>query len=158
MSKAALKKALASMPEQELRNLILDTYSVSKEARDYLEYWLNPDPKQLFEKFYKKLNGVFFTSSDKYKRKPKLTEANRIVKSFASISGDPHSIADLMLRYPEIMIRWLQATWKLHSMAAAVIRNIDAARRYIEAAGLEDEFADRLTLLSKAETNLQKYV
>lgn len=50
MSKNALKKELALMTEDQLRQLILEAYEARKEIRAYLEYFLAPDPRKLYEK------------------------------------------------------------------------------------------------------------
>ncbi len=50
MSKNALKKELALMTDEQLRQLILEAYNARKEIRAYLEYFLAPDPKKLYEK------------------------------------------------------------------------------------------------------------
>ena len=158
MTKAKLKKALLAMEPEELRSMILDTYTVSKEARDYMEYWLEPDPEALFTRYEEKVKGVFFTSGGKLKPKPKLAEAKKMMKAFAAISSDPRSISAMMIRYPEIIIEWIQSSWKIHKYAEPAINNIVAAREYVEAAGLEEEFADRLKRLAAAEKNLERYV
>lgn len=60
MSKAQLKKELATMDADQLRELILDVYSAKKEAKEYFEFFLNPDVKKLTDKvalaIYKEIN------------------------------------------------------------------------------------------------------
>ncbi len=50
MSKTALKKELASFDREQLVEVILNAYSSSKEAKEYFEFFLNPDPEFLYEK------------------------------------------------------------------------------------------------------------
>lgn len=50
MSKAQLKKELANMDAVQLRELILDLYSAKKEAKEYFEFFLEPDVNKLTEK------------------------------------------------------------------------------------------------------------
>lgn len=45
MSKASLKKELKNFSSEQLSELILNIYSSSKEAKAYLEFFLNPDPE-----------------------------------------------------------------------------------------------------------------
>lgn len=49
MSKTALKKELASFDREQLVEVILNAYSSSKEAKEYFEFFLNPDPAVLYE-------------------------------------------------------------------------------------------------------------
>ena len=59
MSKAALKKELKSFTPEQLTEVILNVYDSSKEAKAYLEFFLNPDPdaflKEKFEAILKEL-------------------------------------------------------------------------------------------------------
>ncbi len=59
MSKAALKKELKSFTPEQLSEVILNVYDSSKEAKAYLEFFLNPDPdafvKEKFEAILKEL-------------------------------------------------------------------------------------------------------
>lgn len=50
MSKALLKKELAHLDRDQLVEVILNAYSSSKEAKDYFEFFLNPDAEALLEK------------------------------------------------------------------------------------------------------------
>ena len=43
MSKAQLKKALASMDAREIAEMVCELYDTRPEAKEYLEYWLNPN-------------------------------------------------------------------------------------------------------------------
>lgn len=45
MSKAALKKELKNFSSEQLSELILNIYNSSKEAKAFLEFFLNPDPE-----------------------------------------------------------------------------------------------------------------
>ncbi len=50
MSKAALRKELGELNTEQLRDLIADIYDSSKEAKAYLEFFINPDAEALLEK------------------------------------------------------------------------------------------------------------
>ena len=43
MSKVALKKYLNTLQKGEIVEMVLDLYDARKEAKEYLEYFLNPD-------------------------------------------------------------------------------------------------------------------
>lgn len=50
MSKHTLKKELSSFDREQLIEVILNAYSSSKEAKDYFEFFLNPDAEAFYEK------------------------------------------------------------------------------------------------------------
>lgn len=56
MSKAALKKELKNFTPEQLTEVILNTYDSSKEAKAYLEFFLNPDPEGFVKE---KLDAIF---------------------------------------------------------------------------------------------------
>ena len=43
MSKVLLKKRLSSMSKAEIIGLVAELYEAKKEAKEYLDYWMNPD-------------------------------------------------------------------------------------------------------------------
>ena len=43
MSRLKLKKALSELNEEQLRELLLQLYDVRKDAKEYLEFYMNPD-------------------------------------------------------------------------------------------------------------------
>ena len=43
MSKIKLKKELQNMSREQLLDIILNVYDARKEAREYFEFFLNPD-------------------------------------------------------------------------------------------------------------------
>ncbi|MDE5643478.1 MAG: hypothetical protein K2I56_08295, partial [Muribaculaceae bacterium] len=51
MSKAKLKKELELMSREQLIDIILNVYSARKEAKEYFEFFLNPDSDALLEKY-----------------------------------------------------------------------------------------------------------
>lgn len=50
MSKKSLEKELARFDAAQLRAIILNAYSSSDEAKEYFEFFVNPDVDKLFEK------------------------------------------------------------------------------------------------------------
>ena len=43
MSKATVRKTLNSMPKEEIIGMVLEMYDARKEAKEYLEFYVNPD-------------------------------------------------------------------------------------------------------------------
>lgn len=64
MSKASLKNELKYFSSEQLSELILNIYSSSKEAKAYLEFFLNPDP----EAFVKEKTEAIFKEIKRTKR------------------------------------------------------------------------------------------
>ena len=50
MSKSSLKKELKNFTSEQLSEVIINIYNVSKEAKAYLEFFINPDPEAFLKK------------------------------------------------------------------------------------------------------------
>ena len=53
MSKATVKKMLMSMPKEEIIGMVLEMYGARKEAKEYLEFYANPDEDGKLEEYKK---------------------------------------------------------------------------------------------------------
>ena len=51
MSKTTLKKQLNELTREQLIEVMLELYEARKDAREYLEYYVNPDEKKMYEKY-----------------------------------------------------------------------------------------------------------
>lgn len=104
MSKSRLKKELAGMTREQTADLVLQVYESSKEAKAWLDFYLNPDIEALSEKYRKQIHLKCYGRSGKARR-PKMRDCNQIIKTFSQIVQDPTPIGDLMLYFLEEITR-----------------------------------------------------
>ena len=57
MSKVALKKYLNTLQKGDIVEMVLDLYDARKEAKEYLEYFLNPDEEEKLKEYSGKYNN-----------------------------------------------------------------------------------------------------
>lgn len=128
MSKATLKKVLAGFNAEQLREIILDMYSARKEAKVYLDFFVDPDIDTLMENtrkaLYKELNRV-----KKRALSPRWTVLRRTIKDVETLNISPEHVIELMqytlhnaitdyadyyvsITYPSGMERFLETTIK----------------------------------------------
>lgn len=151
MSKAALKKAMASMSRDQLVEMVCELYDARKEAKEYFEYWLNPDPKKALEEAKEAVDKMFFFTSGKNRKEPSATSVKKLVKDFSLMVFEPESIADLLVHIALNHYKWLtRKTSAFASSETAVRRDFDNARTYVEGAGLEDIYGLKLERLQQA--------
>ena len=62
MSKATVKKILMSMPKEEIIGMVLEMYDARKEAKEYLEFYANPDEDGKLEEYKKIITEEFYPS------------------------------------------------------------------------------------------------
>ncbi|MDE6341787.1 MAG: hypothetical protein K2K93_05675 [Muribaculaceae bacterium] len=104
MSKTQLKKYIADLPADQVGEILLQVYDASKEAKGWLDFYLNPDIEGLSEKYRKQIYLKCYGRSGRARR-PKLRDCNGLIKTFRTIVQDPVPVADLMLYFMEEVTR-----------------------------------------------------
>lgn len=61
MSKAQLKKYLQTLPHEQIVQVVLDLYDARKAAKEYLEFYMDPDAAKAVENAKKAVLKVFYT-------------------------------------------------------------------------------------------------
>ena len=77
MSKIALRRELALMSEDQLRQIIMDAYSARKEIKEYFDYFLNPDPVAKGQEYMRKMAREMAR-----RRGPRATVLKKLLKDF----------------------------------------------------------------------------
>lgn len=60
MSKAQLKKHLSALTKEQIIEVILELYDARKEAKEYLEFYLNPNEDEKLEEYKRIIRDEFF--------------------------------------------------------------------------------------------------
>ena len=104
MSKSKLKKELAGMTHEQMSDLMVQVYEASKEAKAWLDFYLDPDIEALSEKYRKHIHLKCYGRSGRARR-PKMRDCNQLIKTFSNIVQDPTPVSDLMLYFMEEITR-----------------------------------------------------
>lgn len=100
MSKAKLKKYLLSLTKEQITTIVLELYDARKEAKDYLEFYLDPDCDAELEKCKKIIRNEFFPTRG-FSENPSLAKCRKVISDFQKLKPAPTFVADLMLFYIE---------------------------------------------------------
>ncbi len=159
MSKATVKKALKGMDKDSLVEMIMEMYSARREARDYLEFWVNPDLDKETESLKAKIRKGFFIGEDKPRRKPNFTELKLQLKNYFTLCHEIDHIIDIRLYYADIIYQWLKARngIGMKSNKKRIYEAIDEADKDIKAYTFEPMFEHRATLLREHIDDLYKH-
>ena len=96
MSKTTLKKELSAMDAPQLREMIMDVYDARKEAKEYFEFFLDPDVDKLFERRLAAFNKEL--SRSKWGRsKARVSTLKKIVADFVSFRPGAEHVRDFMV-------------------------------------------------------------
>lgn len=143
MSKSKLKKTLKTMGREELVEMICELYDARKEAREYLEYWLDPDIDKLVDNVKTGIFKIFFRSEGNPRKSPDRTALKKLKKDFGSLCFEPEKTADIMLTEIEIYIEWLSTRKKVLSHEERIRKLFNEAYEYIDSSELTGQFGIR---------------
>lgn len=143
MSKASLKKALKGVDREGLVDLICELYDARPEAKEYLEFWTDPNAEAELEKYKTRIFKLFFMSEGKIRKSPDFTKLKTLLKYFSTLFIDSEKNADLRLFALEIYRQWLSLRNRVMSHTTRADKMLQDTKDYITANGLEDEFALR---------------
>ena len=100
MSKSQVKKLLSGMSKEEVINVVMELYDARKEARDYLDYYANPDETSELEKFKKIVLKEF---DDDISRNPqcRFSVCRKALSDFKKLTPSSDTLAEAMVFYME---------------------------------------------------------
>ncbi len=102
MSKTALKKFIAGLSRQQLAEVLLQVYDAKKEAREYLDYFVDPDEEGALEKYRGVVLKEFKPPKGRARRR--VTVCRRAIKDFLVLEPSAAHVNDLTLTYLEQLV------------------------------------------------------
>lgn len=97
MSKAQLKKLMREMSADDLADLVLQVYDARKEAKDFLEFFVNPDIRRKREL----CEAAIDKEIQRVKRQRiniRITRLKEAIRQFASYGPEPDELAQLYMQ------------------------------------------------------------
>ncbi|MBD5336919.1 MAG: hypothetical protein HDR95_06385 [Bacteroides sp.] len=156
MSKAKLKKALAALDKDQIIETALELYDARKDAKEWFEFWLDPDARKACEKAKTAVRRIFYTG-DNPRRRPSMTNLNKIIKDFTTVCFDRDEVADFLLYVGETETEWLESRYRRISYRSSLKKNIDTAALYIENNFPDSQYDLRLERLRNRANALYVY-
>ena len=100
MSKSTIKKLLQSMTKEDIIEMVLDMYSARKEAKEYLEFYAEPDEKGKLEEYKAIIQEEFYP---KRRREPqtRFSVCRKVLADFKKLKPSADALAELMVSYME---------------------------------------------------------
>jgi len=103
MSKRDLKKELSDFDKTKLIGLISELYDKNKSVREYLDYYLKPDEKEILKVYKVKVKEAFYP---KRGFGFKLALGKKAITDFRKLKPSHESLIELMLYYVECGIEF----------------------------------------------------
>lgn len=143
MSKVALKKYLNTLQKGEIIEMVLDLYDARKEAKEYLEYYLNPDEKEKLKEYKTIILNEFFPKRGD--RKCRFSVCRKAIADFRKVYPAPENLADLMLYLVENACEAADLWGDLwESFYDSTESNFEATMKFITKNGLLPKFQKRI--------------
>ncbi|MCT4509768.1 MAG: DUF6155 family protein [Tepidibacter sp.] len=138
-----LKKYLKTLSEEELRNEIVALAKNYKEIKNYYNIKINPEnEEEILEKYKSIIKKEFFPDRGSEKMRYKVVKD--AIKDYKKISNNHKNIADLMLYYTEIGVKFTNEFGDIDERFYTNIENAyEDALKYIFENKLEEEFNKR---------------
>lgn len=95
MSKLALRKAIADFDAPQLRELLLDIYTRSREAKEMLDFYATPDVGKKLDEYRKLIDKEVY----RIKRRrpaPRMREIRAAIRKFVRLEPGDEAVGQLM--------------------------------------------------------------
>jgi hypothetical protein len=102
MGISELKTELKKLDKDMLIDLVTDLYKKNKSVKEFLDFYVNPDEKELFSKYRDRVYEAFFPRRGDRLR---LAEGKKAISEFKKLGASKELLADLMLFYTETGVK-----------------------------------------------------
>ncbi|MGL5937666.1 MAG: DUF6155 family protein [Phocaeicola sp.] len=149
MSKVQLRKHLSTLSKEQIIEVVLELYDARKEAKEYLEFYLNPNEDIKLDEYKSIIRNEFFPKRGE--AKCRFSICRKAISDFKKLKPHPACIADLMLYYIEQgceMTSMYGDMWEQYYVT--IETNFEKTMEYIVKLGYIEEFKDRIEKMLKS--------
>ena len=135
---------MQSLTNEQLLEIVLYMYDNMKPVKEYLEYSLNPNEKEMFEKYKTIIVNEFYPKGKTAQPKTRFSVAKKAITDFKALKPSPELLGDLMLTLPEMACKFTcdyGDMWEQYYDSAST--NFKIALNFLEKNNLLDNFKVR---------------
>jgi len=141
MSLSNVKKELNKFDKKKLIDLITELYKNNRSVKEYLDFFANPDEKQLSEIYKEKVLQAFYP---KRGFELKLRDAKTAISDFKKLGPSTELLADIMLFYVECGVRFTNDYGDIDEpFYSSLEKMYEKTLSFIKSEDLLDKFHDR---------------
>lgn len=142
-----IKKELSKFDKNQLINIISDLYKKNKSVKEFFDFYVNPNEKELFEKYRDKVFEAFYP---KRGYNVKLKDGKKAMSDFKKLGPSTGLIADLMLFYVETGVKFTNDFGDIdENFYSSLGKTYVQALALMQKENLLDKFADRASKVIK---------
>ena len=144
MAKLSLKKHLQSMSKEHVIEFVLEVYRNNKPTKDYINYLLDPNEKEMLEKYRNIIIEEFYPTKKNWEPKTRFSVCKKAISQFKSLKPAPEHLADLMLTLPEMVYKFTNEYGDMQEQYYdSSETNFNIVLKYITKHGFLDAFKQR---------------
>lgn len=143
MSKSQLKKVLSAMTAEQITDLVLDLYSARAEAKEYLDFFVNPDIERKLEKARCAINKEMSRSS-RGRNKARPSRIKRYIKDIRSLDPGDEAVCEIMVYAVETACRVGSASQIKESTQTSIAKLLYDTVVKADAAGMLGVYLPRM--------------
>lgn len=132
------------MNADQLREVICELYEVRPEAKEYLEFWIDPDIKKESEKYRLRIFKLFFLSEGRPRKSPDFKGLRTLLKYFSTLYVDFENQVELRLYAFEAYFLWLETRNRVMSHQKRVESFYKDIEEFIDTNRLRESYSLRL--------------
>ncbi len=107
--------------------MVLQIYDNVKPARVFMEYYLNPNEKEILEKYHKIIIQKFYPDTKSFNPKIRFSVCKKAISDFRALKPSPDLLADLMITLPETACKFTYEFGNIwEQYYDSTIKNIEA--------------------------------
>ncbi|HCT84192.1 MAG: hypothetical protein A2X11_12950 [Bacteroidetes bacterium GWE2_42_24] len=141
MGLSEVKQELRKLDKERLVDLLSDLYKKNKSVKEYLDFYVNPNEKELFLKYKDKVYEAFYP---KRGDRLKLSDGKKAISDFKKLEASKELLSDLMLFYAETGVEFTNEFGDIdepfYNSIASVYSN---ALALMDKENILDKFAER---------------
>jgi len=141
MSKSTLKKHLQTLSKEQMIETVLELYDNVKPAKEYFEFFLNPNEKEMLEKYRAVIVNEFYPRGKFTEPKTRFSVAKKAIADFRALKPSPELLGDLMVTLAEMACKFTYDygdMWEQYYNSA--YNNFKAALDFLDKNNLLDNF------------------
>jgi hypothetical protein len=136
-----IKKELKKLDKNKLIDLVIDLYKKNKSVKEFLDFYVNPDERELFNKYRDKVLEAFFP---KRGNNFKFKDGKKAISDFKKLEPSADLLADLMLFYVETGVEFTNHFGYIDdAFYSSMATTYSTALTLMKKEDLLDKFADR---------------
>jgi hypothetical protein len=136
-----IKKELKKLDKDKLIDLVTDLYKKNKSVKEFFDFYVNPNERELFEKYRDKVFEAFYP---KRGYNYKLKDGKQAISDFKKLGPSTDFLADLMLFYVETGVKFTNDFGDIdENFYSSMETTYVAALTLMRKENLLEKFADR---------------